>query len=102
MMRVKQDEPFEIQPRANAALARTLKGATLAALVLSVVGIALPGDAGRSSAWGAVGVVVLAPLARVGLLGVRWVIRRDYLFAILAFGLLAIVGAGAVIAIATR
>ena len=104
-MRVKQDEPFELQPRANAALARVLRVGAGAALVVSVADLAVGGmgadAAGRALAWAALGIVVAVPLGRVGLLGIRWVARRDYLFAVLAFGLLAIVVVGGVLAIRT-
>ncbi|MGI9017351.1 MAG: hypothetical protein ACR2HR_09665 [Euzebya sp.] len=98
MSGVRQDEPFEIQPQANGVMARALQVATAAALILGVVGAVLPGSWGKAAAWAAVGVVVVVPLGRVCWLGVRWVQRRDYRYAAIAFALLGIVVAGAVVA----
>lgn len=90
-MSVRRDEPFEIQPRANGAMAGVLHIAAVGSLVLGLVGALLPAPVGPAAAWGAVGCVVVAPLARIGWLGVRWVLRRDHVYAAIAFGLLAIV-----------
>ena len=98
-MRVKQDEPFDVQPRANAALARFLRVGTVVALVLSLSGVFVPGTVGRALAWGAFGVVAAFPLGRVGYLGMRWIARGDYLFSLLAFGLLATVAIGGILAL---
>lgn len=101
-MGVRQDRPFPIQPRANGRMATVLQLATGAALVFGLLGVLLPGQAGRALAWGSVGLVVAAPLARVGWLAVRWVERGDWRYAVLAAALLAIVAAGAVSAVALR
>lgn len=101
-MGVRQDRPFPIQPRANGRMATVLQVATSAALVLGLLAVLLPGQIGRALAWGSVGLVVAAPLARVGWLAVRWVERRDWRYAALAAALLAIVVAGAAIAVVLR
>lgn len=98
-MRVKQDEPFEIQPRANGAMANVLQRLSVIALGVGLAGTLLPGPLGEGSAWAAFGLVVAAPLARVGWLAVRWIARRDYLFSLIAFGLLLVVVVGGVLAI---
>lgn len=98
-MRVKQDEPFEIQPRANGVMANVLQRLSLIALGVGLAGTLLPGPSGDAFAWAACGLVVAAPLARVGWLGVRWIARRDYLFSLIAFGLLLVVVVGGVLAI---
>lgn len=95
-MNARQDEPFEIQPRANGIMARGLQGGAAASLALAVLGIFLPQPGGRWLAWASVAVVVAVPLARVAWLGVRWIQRRDYRFAAIAFGLLAVVMLSAV------
>ena len=99
---VRQDEPFEIQPRANGAMARVLQWAAIAALVLGMAAVVLPADVGRPFAWGSVALVVMAPLARVAWLAVRWVQRRDLRFAALAFSLLLVVALGAALAVLVR
>lgn len=96
---MKQDEPFPIQPRANAALARALRIGTVAALVCGIAGVVVAGEAGQTMSWIAVTVVIAAPLGRVGLLGIRWIQRGDHLFALLAFALLGVVGTGAALAV---
>ncbi|CAN5848159.1 hypothetical protein BH24ACT15_BH24ACT15_30290 [soil metagenome] len=95
-MSVRQDEPFEIQPRANGAMARALKAATFAALVLGLVGAVAPASVGDPAAWAGFGVIVAVPLARIAWLGFRWIQRRDFRYAVIAFGLLAVVLLGAV------
>lgn len=101
-MNVRQDEPFEIQPRANAAMATVLQWGSVAALVLGLLATLLPRDVGRPLAWGSFGVVVAAPLVRVGWLAFRWVQRRDYRYAALALTLLLIVVTGGVAAVLLR
>lgn len=98
-MSVRRDEPFDIQPRANGVMARILQIASVGALALGVAGALLPGRAGVAAAWAAVVCVVSAPLARVGWLGFRWIRRRDLRYAAIAFGLLAVVAAGGVLAV---
>ncbi|WP_370327392.1 hypothetical protein [Euzebya sp.] len=96
---VRQDRPFDVQPRANGVMAAVLQRAALVALVLGVAGAVVPGLPGEVLAWAAVAVVVVVPLLRVLWLGIRWVDRRDYRFAALAFGLLAIVVVGGALAV---
>lgn len=98
-MSVRRDEPFEIQPRANAAMARVLRVAAVGALVMGLAGAVLPAAAGEVAAWVAVTCVVAAPLARIGWLGVRWILRRDLGYAAIAFGLLGIVAISGVLAV---
>lgn len=98
-MSVKQDEPFEIQPRANGIMARALQVATAAALVLGIVGALVPAPGGTAAAWTGFGVIVAVPLGRVAWLGLRWIQRRDYRFALIAFGLLGVVVVGAIAAV---
>ena len=82
-------------------LHRLLQVSAVAALVLGAAGALLPGDAGIAAATGAVAVVVAAPLLRVGWLAGRWARKHDARFATLAVVLLAVVGAGAAISLAT-
>lgn len=98
-MSVKQDEPFEIQPRANGIMARALQFTTVAALLLGLVGSISPAPIGSVAAWMGFGVVVAVPLARVAWLGVRWIDRHDYRFALIAFSLLGVVALGGVAAV---
>jgi hypothetical protein len=90
-MSVRRDEPFEIQPRANGAMALALRLTTIVALLLAAGAVVLPGAAGEGAAIGAVSLVVAAPLLRVAWLAVRWVVRRDVAYAVRALGLLLIV-----------
>lgn len=98
-MSVRQDEPFEIQPRANGLMARVLRGSSAVALVLGTIATLLPGPVGRWVAWAAMSVVVAIPLLRVGWLGCRWVVRRDHRFAGIAFALLGVVAVSAGLAV---
>jgi hypothetical protein len=75
-----------------------LDAGALAALGLGVLGATLPGRAGTVTATAAVAVVVGIPLARVAWLGVRWLRVGDQRFAAVAVALLAVVGAGVVVA----
>ncbi|CAN5214346.1 hypothetical protein BH23ACT9_BH23ACT9_11740 [soil metagenome] len=93
-MSVRRDRPFARQPRANVAMAAVLQAVAVTALVLGILGAVVPGQAGVAAAWGAVACVVGAPLARVGWLGIRWTVRGDARYAVVAFGLLLVVVAG--------
>jgi hypothetical protein len=75
-----------------------LDAGALAALTLGLLGATLPGPAGTAAAAGAVGVVVGIPLTRVAWLGLRWARAGDARFAAVAIALLAVVGAGVVLA----
>lgn len=79
---------------------RMLDAGALAALALGILGATLPGAAGTAAATGAVAVVVGVPLARVAWLGLRWARVGDTRFAVVALGLLAVVGTGVVLAAA--
>ena len=72
------------------------------ALVVALLATVTPGAAGRSAGAAAVGLVVAAPLLRVGWLAYRWWRRDDRAFASVAAALLVVVGAGAAIAYLTR
>ena len=82
-------------------LHRLLQAAALAALALGVLGAALPGSSGIACATAAVAVVVAAPLVRVTWLCGRWLGKGDVRFAALAGVLLAVVGTGMAIALAS-
>ena len=75
-------------------LHRLVQAGAAAALVLGVLGAALPGDAGTATATAAVSVVIAGPLLRVAWLSGRWLRKGDVRFAVLAAVLLAVVGAG--------
>lgn len=80
-------------------LVRFLQAAAIAVLVLAVLSLVLPGDAGRLAADAMVAVVIATPVARVAWLLARWVRRRDLRFAYAAAALLFVVGAGAAFAL---
>ncbi len=73
--------------------------ATPAAFALAMVGAFVDGRAGTTAAGLAVAVIVAVPLLRVVIVGVHWLGIGDRRFAVLAAALLAIVGAGAIIAL---
>ena len=80
----------------------TLQFFTWVALGAAVAGLLLPDPIGNAAGALAVGVVVGAPLVRVGWLAVRWYHRGDRRYAAVAAALLLIVGTGAVLAVVTR
>ena len=80
------------------ALGVTARITFLAALA----GTVLPGENGRRASAAAVGLVIAAPLARVGWLAYRWWRWGDRRFASVAASLLLVVGTGTAIAIVTR
>ena len=82
-------------------LHRLLQGSAAAALVLGIAGALLPGDTGIAAATAAVVVGVAAPLLRVAWLAGRWARKGDVRFAALATLLIAVVGTGAAIALAS-
>ena len=94
-----RERPFDQQVRANGAMAAAVQWAGIAALVMGVLGAVLPGTAGTVAGWGAVGIVVATPLGRVAWLAIRWVDRRDWLFAGLATTLLAVVAVAGTLAL---
>ncbi|HKN90621.1 MAG TPA: hypothetical protein VJ622_10085 [Acidimicrobiia bacterium] len=79
-----------------------LRLATRITLVAALAGTVIPGDTGRRASAAAVGLVIAAPLLRVSWLAYRWWRWGDRLFASVAASLLAVVGAGAAIALLTR
>lgn len=94
-----QNRPFEVQPRANGAMATALQRTTLLALLLGIAGAVAPDPVGSVAGWSAVATVAAAPLGRVVWLAIRWVERRDCRFAATAAGLLLVVLAGAGLAL---
>ena len=79
-----------------------LRLATRITLVAALAGTVIPGDTGSRASAAAVGLVIAAPLLRVSWLAYRWWRWGDRLFASVAASLLAVVGAGAAIALLTR
>ena len=81
-------------------LVQALKVLGVAAWVLALAGLLLPGDLGRAAAGALVALLVAAPVARVAWLCVRWIRRGDPRFAVLAGLLVVIALSGGVIALA--
>ena len=79
-----------------------LRLTTRVTLVAALAGTVLPGDGGRSASAAAVGLVIAAPLLRVGWLAYRWWRWGDRVFASVATSLLLVVGTGTAIALLTR
>ncbi len=79
-------------------LAPGLRAAVLLAFTLAVAGALVPGRAGRVAAICMMSLIVAVPLLRVLALGWHWLRAGDRRFAGAALGLLAIVGAGALVA----
>jgi len=82
-------------------LSRWLTRAVVAAAVLAALGLALPGQVGRDVAVGAVVVVTVAPLLRVGWLIVAWWRSGDWVFVRVGCGLLVVVAVAAGVAVFT-
>jgi hypothetical protein len=80
-------------------LVQALRGLGIAAWVLALAGLLLPGDIGRIAAGGLVALLVAAPIARVAWLCARWIRRGDPRFALLAGVLIVIVLSGGAIAL---
>ena len=78
-------------------LVSALRIVGFAAWACAAAGALLPGDVGRFGAVALVVILVVAPLARVAWLGVRWVVRGDPRFALVAAALLVIALSGAVL-----
>ncbi|HYH51159.1 MAG TPA: hypothetical protein VEG38_16560 [Acidimicrobiia bacterium] len=72
------------------------------ALVVALLATFTPGAAGRTAGAMAVGLVIAAPLLRVGWLAFRWWRWGDRAFAGVAALLLLVVGTGTAIAFVTR
>jgi hypothetical protein len=77
-----------------------LRLAALAALVAAIAGL-VPGPVGDAGSVVMAVVLVAAPLVRVAWLAVAWWRAGDRRYAVTGFGLLLVVGAGAVLAIAS-
>jgi hypothetical protein len=68
--------------------------------ILAAVAVVLPGPAGRAVGAVVVTVIVAAPLLRVAWLAYRWWQEADRRFVVTALALLAVVAAGASLALA--
>ncbi len=95
----KGPDPLPAEPD-RALLRRALPLATALALALALGGL-LPGTVGRVAAGALVAVLIAVPLLRVGILSVGWRHSPDRRFALAGVALLAVVGVGALIALAT-
>lgn len=95
-----RNRPFDVQPRANGAMAAAMQWTTVLAFVLGLAGVLSPDPVGTVAGWFAVATVAAAPLGRVVWLSIRWVQRRDYRFAATAASLIVVVGMGAALALA--
>lgn len=81
------------------AMVRALSLASVAALVLGVVALVLPGRAGDAVAAACLVLVGSAPVVRVGWLAVRWLRFGDRRYAALAVLLLAVVASGPLLSV---
>ncbi len=79
-----------------------LRLTTRITLLAALTGTVIPGDNGRRASAVAVGLVIAAPLVRVGWLAYRWWRWGDRLFASAAASLLLVVGTGTTVALLTR
>lgn len=73
---------------------------TLAALALAFAGLVLPGDVSVALERASLTVVIATPLLRIVWLCVRWTNERDWRFVAAGLALMAVVGAGAIAALA--
>lgn len=73
--------------------------ATIAAFALAIVGSFSRGTLGTTAAGLAVATIVAVPLLRVVVVGTHWWRIGDRRFALVAIGLLGLVGSGAIIAL---
>ena len=78
--------------------ATLLRVTTVAVAVTAAAALALGPTAGTTAAWVAIGLLVAAPLVRVGWLAARWFRRGDLRFGFAACVVLAIVVAGVLLA----
>jgi hypothetical protein len=92
--------PHPKQEADDRRLSSALRSATVACLVLAVLGAALPGRWGRAVAGVAVGAVIAVPLLRVVWLVARWSREGDRRFVVAGCALLGLVALGFVLAIA--
>lgn len=82
---------------ASPATAVALRWITRLVVVLTGVGLVVPGDAGRSIAWLVALTLIAVPVLRVLWLGARWFRRGDRRYAAAADLLAVVVLTGAVI-----
>jgi hypothetical protein len=80
-------------------LVQALRGLGVAAWVLALAGLLLPGDIGSVAAGALVALLVIAPVARVAWLCARWIRRGDPRYALLAGLLVVIALSGGAIAL---
>lgn len=73
--------------------------ATIAAFALAIVGSFDRGTIGTTAAGLAIAIIVAVPLLRVVVVGTHWWRIGDRRFALVAIGLLGLVGSGAIIAL---
>lgn len=76
-----------------------LRVAAVAATVLALAGVVLPGRAGTAAGLALVATLVGVPVARVAWLMVRWIRRGDPRYAAVAGALLAVAAGGALSAL---
>jgi uncharacterized membrane protein len=88
-------------PRLERRLARLLRHGTWLACLVLAIGFALallrPGSSGTAVMLGGIGLLILLPVLRVALMLVTFARERDYVFALVALTVLAIILAGAVL-----
>lgn len=94
-------DPVPFDPRRGRfdALSRSMTAAMVLASAAAVLGVLLPGRAGELAGLVMVVVLVATPLARVLWLVGRWFRRGDPRYAAVGVGVLAIVAAGALLAL---
>lgn len=76
----------------------TLRVTTGLVAITAIVALLLGAGWGDAVAWVAIGLLVAAPLVRVGWLAIRWFRRGDTRFGLAACGVLAIIAAGVLLA----
>lgn len=82
---------------ASPITARALRLITRLVVVLTGVGLVVPGEVGTSIAWSVVLTLIVVPVLRVLWLGARWFRRGDRRYAAAADLLAVVVLAGAVV-----
>lgn len=86
------DDPRATRQRRLSAF---LRAATVAAFVVALAGLLLPGHAATIAGVAMVGLLVAVPLLRLGWLATRWLRKGDRRFAVVALTLAVIVVTGA-------
>jgi hypothetical protein len=92
------EPPVDPRQSRQRRLAWFLRVALIVVLALAVVGLVLPGDAGRTVGVAMTITLGATPVVRLFWLLVRWVHKRDYRFAATLGGLLAVLATATVIA----